>query len=30
MLTAIHEQTDPMPLFKEEHFNDVIDIIHEE
>ena len=30
MSTAIHEQTDPVPLLKEEFFNDVIDIIHEE
>ena len=30
MSTAIHEQIDPVPLLKEEFFNDVIDIIHEE
>ena len=30
MLTAIHEQIHPMPLLKEDFFNDVIDIIHED
>ena len=28
--TTIHEQIDPILLFKEEFFSDVIDIIHEE
>ena len=28
--TAIHEEIDPMPLMKEEFFNDVLDIIHED
>ena len=30
MSSAIHEQIDPVPRLKEEFFNDVIDIIHEE
>ena len=30
MSIAIHEQIDPMPLLKEEFFNDDMDIIHEE
>ena len=30
MLTAIHEQIHPMHLLKEDFFNDVIDIIHED
>ena len=28
--TTIHEQINPMPLLKEEFFNDFIDIIHQE
>ena len=28
--TTIHKQIDPTPLLKEEFFNDVIGIIHEE